>query len=59
VFGDDFYTGDISSEEEENAEPSTCKYIKENERKRKRSVTQRKNYANGHYLSPYSSFVNT
>jgi hypothetical protein len=44
VFGDDFYAGDISSEEDENAEPSTCKCIKENERKRKRAVTQRKNY---------------
>jgi hypothetical protein len=45
VFGDDFYAGDISSEEDENAEPSTCKCIKENERKRKRAATQRKNYA--------------
>jgi hypothetical protein len=45
VSGDDFNTGDISSEEDENAEQITCKCIKENERKRKRAVTQRKNYA--------------
>jgi hypothetical protein len=45
VFGNYFYAGNISSEEDENAEPSTCKCIKKNERKRKRAVTQRKNYA--------------
>jgi hypothetical protein len=45
VFGDGLFAGDSSLEEVENDKPSTCKCIKENEKKkRKRAVTQAKNY---------------
>jgi hypothetical protein len=47
VFGDVFFAGNTSSEEDKDAEPSTCKCIKENEKKKGREQQLRRRIISG------------